>query len=56
MPGGGAYLMEWKYVEEYSPKDLGEGSKGETRRRRYAQLYAESPNFTHQGPTGRLAL
>ena len=43
--GRRAYLMEWKYVEEYSPKDLGEGSRGETRRRRYAQLYAESPNF-----------
>ncbi len=48
--GRRAYLMEWKYVEEYSPKDLGEGSKGETRRRRYAQLYAESPNFNDKAP------
>ena len=48
--GRRAYLMEWKYVEEYSPKDLGEGSKGETRRRRYAQLYADSPNFNDKAP------
>ena len=48
--GRRAYLMEWKYVEEYSPKDLGEGSKGETRRRRYAQLYAESPTLNGKAP------
>ena len=48
--GRRAYLMEWKYVEEYSPKDLGEGSKGETRRRRYARLYAESPSFNGRAP------
>ena len=45
-----AYLMEWKYVEEYSRKDLGEGSKGETRRRRYARLYAESASFNGRIP------
>ena len=48
--GRRAYLMEWKYVEEYSPRDLGEGSKGETRRRRYAHLYAESPGFNDKAP------
>ena len=48
--GRRAYLMEWKYVEEYSPRDLGEGSRGETRRRRYAQLYADSPNFNDRAP------
>ena len=42
--------MEWKYVEEYSPKDLGESSRGETRRRRYARLYAESPAFNGKAP------
>jgi len=50
-PGGRrAYLMEWKYMEEYSPKDLGEGSSGETRRRRYAGLYAESASFSGSVP------
>ena len=48
--GRRAYLMEWKYVEEYSPKDLGEGSRGETRRRRYARLYTESPAFNGKTP------
>ena len=48
--GRRAYLMEWKYVEEYSPKDLGEGSKGKTRRRRYARLYTESPSFNGRAP------
>ena len=48
--GRRAYLMEWKYVEEYSPKDLGEGSKGGTRRRRYGRLYAESPTFNGKAP------
>jgi len=50
LAGRRAYLMEWKYVEEYSPKDLGGGSKGETRRRRYARLYAESPTFNGKAP------
>ena len=48
--GRRAYLMEWKYVEEYSSKDLGEGSKGETRPCRYARLYAESPAFNGKAP------
>ena len=48
--GRRAYLMEWKYVEEYSRKDFGEGSKGATRRRRYARLYAESPSFNGSAP------
>ena len=42
--------MEWKYVEEYSRKDLGEGSRGATRRRRYARLYSESPAFNDKAP------
>ncbi|MDE0457014.1 MAG: hypothetical protein OXI15_06960 [Chromatiales bacterium] len=50
-PGGRrAYLMEWKYVEEYSRKDLREGSSGETRRRRYERLYAESASFSGRAP------
>ncbi len=48
--GRRAYLMEWKYVEEYSPRDLSEGSKGETRRHRYAHLYTESPSFNDKAP------
>ena len=36
-----AYLMEWKYVEDYkSAKDMGLGAMGETRRGRYAGRYA----------------
>ncbi len=37
-----AYLLEWKYVERYlaaSPGFKGEGRAGETRRRRYADVY-----------------
>ena len=41
--GRRAYLMEWKYVEEYRTEDKGQGRSGETRRARYAHLYAESP-------------
>ena len=38
--GRRAYLVEWKYVEEYRiGEDKGEGPSGETRRRRYAHLY-----------------
>lgn len=34
------YLFEWKYVEEYRVGDFkGAGEKGETRRRRYTDLY-----------------
>ena len=37
-----AYLLEWKYVETYlsgRPAFKGDGSQGETRRRRYIDLY-----------------
>ncbi len=47
-----AYLMEWKYAEEYWCKNLGEGSKGEKRRCRYARLYDELPNFNGKAPLG----
>ena len=50
-PGGRrAYLMEWKYVEEYRTEDKGAGRSGETRRRRYAHLYKESPSFNDKVP------
>lgn len=45
-----AYLMEWKYVEEYRTEDKGRGPQGETRRRRYAHLYEESPSFNRKVP------
>ena len=45
-----AYLMEWKYVEEYRTKDKGQGKAGETRRRRYAHRYKESPSFNGNAP------
>lgn len=36
-----AYLMEWKYVEDYNgAKDKGLGESGQTRRGRYAERYA----------------
>ena len=40
-----AYLLEWKYLERYlssAPKFKGEGTGGETRRRRYAERYRAS--------------
>ena len=40
-----AYLLEWKYVERYlssRPEFKGEGTKGDTRRRRYAEPYRAS--------------
>ena len=50
-PGGRrAYLMEWKYVEEYRTEDKGQGRSGETRRARYAHLYADSPSFNRKAP------
>ena len=51
-----AYLMEWKYVEDYnSAEDKGLGDKGETRRRRYAGLYtAESSAFSGAVPMDEL--
>ena len=45
-----AYLMEWKYVEEYRTKDKGQGQAGETRRGRYAHCYKESPSFNGNAP------
>ena len=48
--GRRAYLMEWKYVEEYRTEDKGQGRQGETRRRRYAHLYEESPSFNRKVP------
>ena len=48
--GRRAYLMEWKYVEEYRTEDKGEGPSGETRRRRYAHLYEKSPSFNRKVP------
>ena len=48
--GRRAYLMEWKYVEEYRTEDKGQGRQGETRRRRYAHLYDESPSFNRKVP------
>ncbi len=51
-PGGRrrAYLMEWKYVEEYRTEDKGQGPQGETRRKRYAHLYEKSPSFNRKVP------
>ena len=40
-----AYLLEWKYAERYlstRPEFKGEGTKGDTRRRRYAERYRAS--------------
>ena len=40
-----AYLLEWKYVEQYlstRPDFKGEGTQGDTRRRRYAERYRAS--------------
>ena len=48
--GRRAYLMEWKYVEEYRTEDKGRGRSGETRRARYVHLYAESPSFNGRVP------
>ena len=54
--GRRAYLMEWKYVEEYkSGDDKGAGSQGETRRGRYSDRYAaESSAFHGEVPMGEL--
>ena len=48
--GRRAYLMEWKYVEEYRTEDKGQGRQGKTRRKRYAHLYEESPSFNRKVP------
>ena len=54
--GRRAYLMEWKYVEEYRMgDDKGKGNPGETRRRRYAPLYcADYSSFNGRVPMGEL--
>ena len=54
--GRRAYLMEWKYVEDYkSGEDKGEGPEGETRKGRYSDLYsAESSAFSGEVPMGEL--
>ena len=38
--GRRAYLMEWKYAEEYGCIDEGKGSPGQRRRRRYSERYS----------------
>ena len=50
--GRRAYLMEWKYVEDYKVGEYkGKGSQGETRRRRYGPLYADdSSSFDPRVP------
>ena len=40
--GRRAYLIEWKYVEEYRERYLGDGSQGATRLKRYSAAYAAS--------------
>jgi hypothetical protein len=51
-----AYLFEWKYVESYEIGDYkGEGPSGETRRRRYKNLYeANDSSFTGAVPFDEL--
>lgn len=50
--GRTAYLIEWKYCEEYrNPKHKGEGSSGDTRRRRYEGKYKSASSSFN----GRLA-
>jgi hypothetical protein len=47
--GRRAYLIEWKYCEEYRhPEDKGAGRSGETRRARYRHLY-EAPTSSFNG-------
>ena len=48
--GRRAYLLEWKYVEEYRKHYLGDGSRGNTRRERYGKLYFDSPSFRDDVP------
>ena len=45
--GRRAYLLEWKYIEDYSTKQyLRGGVKGnKTRRQRYSEIYRHSPSF-----------
>lgn len=48
--GRRAYLLEWKYVEEYRPSYLGKGRQAETRRRRYGERYRTSASFNRTAP------
>ncbi|MCY4498156.1 MAG: hypothetical protein OXC14_12810 [Rhodospirillaceae bacterium] len=48
--GRRAYLIEWKYVEDYRTRYLGDGSRGATRLRRYTDAYAASPFFPDSTP------
>lgn len=46
--GRRAYLLEWKYIEQYKKnekKHLGNGVKGKTWRERYSGPYDRSPSF-----------
>ena len=47
-----AYLLEWKYTEQYLaawPRFKGRGSSGETRRRRYGNIFrADYSSFNHE--------
>lgn len=44
-----AYLIEWKYCEEYRrPEDKGEGQSGDTRRGRYASLFSQAQSSFNQ--------
>ena len=54
--GRRAYLMEWKYVEEYgSGDDKGAGPEGERRKGRYSDPYsAESSAFSGEVPMSEL--
>ncbi len=49
--GRRAYLLEWKHVEDYPRgRYQGAGRPGDTRRRRYANLYAKSTAFNGKVP------
>ena len=54
--GRRAYLVEWKYVEEYRTEDKGQGRQGETRRRSDTLTSTRSPVLQRQGPIRRMAL
>lgn len=44
-----AYLIEWKYCEEYlRPENKGAGTSGQTRRERYAHLFARTVSSFNQ--------
>ena len=48
--GRRAYLIEWKYVEEYRGRYLGDGTKGATRLERYSAAYAASSFRSGRAP------